>query len=328
MKPLFCLAAALGVLALVLPAGAEQAPESTPVPGVPSSTTGDSPKIDTGEFLPSMPPLPATSDLPVLRQMPSAEQLEQLKKDRNWLVEGMKEKERQDESQPASSLSSEDMSQSIIEMVLRKQQSNVLSAQEASAQRALELETSRTPPAPGTRPVFQPSISTSAFDPLPTETSDSSLRPMNVESILARERDLAEQTPAYTSLSASAPQRDPLANPFGNLPIPEGVLPRSNRLEGASSINDPMLQNAWTNPGSSAPVFNANPAISFPGMGSQALILNDIGAPGAPGAAIAQPYDYLRAQEEQRRRQQFNSNRPQLRDLRSPVPSPSEARLF
>jgi len=324
MKSPFCLAALCCAAVMVLNARAEEAPASANLPELPS-VSGNTPTIDTGANGVPASPLPTPRSQPATRQMPSAEQLEQLKKDKNWLVEGMKE--RQAEDQAAANRPPEDMSQSIIDMVLRKQKPNDPDSRGAVPQSRMP-ETARTTPAPGSRPAFQPAISTSAFQPLPSSTGDEALRPGGMESILARERALAGQ-PAYNPpLSASAaPARDPLANPFGNLPIPEAALPSSRRPAGAYSVNDPMLQNAWANPGPQAPVLNANPAAAGPGVGNPGLVLNDNGAP-APRAAIEQPYDYLRAQEEQRRREQMNSNRPQVRDLRNPIPDPSEARLF
>jgi hypothetical protein len=298
-------------------AAADAASDAAPaLPELPA-VNRETPTIETRtpDLLPNPTP---PSSLPAFRQMPTAEQLEQLKKEKNWLVEGMKERQA-NKTQPNAT--TDDMSQSIIDMVLKKQQPG-----SPSAPRGPETqlpETFRSPTTPAADPgVFRPSISTSAFETLPS-VSATPASTGGLSTIMARERALADQS-NFTFPETSAPARDPLANPFANLPVPEGALPSAPRNRGVLGMNDPMLSGR-TNPGPAAPELHANPASSATSPG---LMQGSIGAPPAVRATIEQPYDYLRAQEQQRLQQQRNSNRPTVRQLRSPIPEPSEARLF
>jgi hypothetical protein len=315
MNQIPCLLIAASVLCLGGKAAAEDAAPALPdLPAVSRET----PTIDTGNPAALPNPLPSNS-LPATRQMPTTEQLEQLKRDKNWLVEGMKDRQA---TQAEASRTPDDMSQSIIDMVLKKQQAGAPAAPRGPETRI--PETARTPTSPaGTPGAFRPSISTTAFEPLPG-AAGSQAGTGGMDSILARERALAGQS-NFTTSASPAPARDPLANPFGNLPVPEGALPSTPRNRGVYSVNDPMLQSPWANPGPAAPQLNANPALpaSGPGFADGAT-----GAPPAARATVEQPYDYLRAQEQQRLQEQRNNNRPTARQLRSPVPDPSEARLF
>lgn len=309
---------ALSALGLGGKAAAEDAaPDAAPaLPELPA-VNRETPTIETRtpDLLPNPTP---PSSLPAIRQMPTAEQLEQLKKEKNWLVEGMKE---QQAAKAQANRSPDDMSQSIIDMVLKKQQTG-----SPAAPRGPETqlpETFRSPTTPAADPgVFRPSISTSAFETLPS-VSATPASTGGLSTIMARERALADQS-NFTFPETSAPARDPLANPFANLPVPEGALPSAPRNRGVLGMNDPMLSGR-TNPGPAAPELNANPALSAPNPG---FAQSATGAPPAVRATIEQPYDYLRAQEQQRLQQQRNSNRPTVRQLRSPIPDPSEARLF
>ena len=309
MNRIPCLLAVIAVLCSY-EVRAEDGPALPEMPAV----SRDTPTIDTGGPA-ALPALNQPNSLPATRQMPTAEQLDQLKKEKNWLVEGMKERQN---SEAQAARQPEDMSQSIIDMVLQRQKPG-----SPAAPRNTQVQmpdASRTPAvAPGSSSVLRPSISTSAFDPLPNRQDPNADGGM--QSILARERALADQNTS-TSPLAAAPARDPLANPFANLPVPEGALPSAPRNRGVYNVNDPMLQSAWSNP---APELNANPALTAKGTG---LAVNESGAPPAVRSTIEQPYDYLRAQEQQRQRLQQNSNRPTVRQLRSPGPEPNDARLF
>jgi hypothetical protein len=318
MKRIACLMIALSALGLGGKAAAEDAaPDAAPaLPDLPA-VSRETPTIETSNpaSLPNPAPLSPPPSTPL---MPTAEQLEQLKKDKNWLVEGMKERQAT-KTQPNAT--TDDMSQSIIDMVLKKQQPGTPAASRGPETQT--PETFRSPTGPVATPgALLPSISTSAFEPLPS-TSRSQAGSASLTSILAQERSLADQN-NFTSSAASAPARDPLANPFGNLPVPEAALPSAPRNRGVFGMNDPMLSGR-TNPGPAAPELNANPALSAPNPG---FAQSATGAPPAVRATVEQPYDYLRAQEQQRFQQQRNSNRPTVRQLRSPVPDPSEARLF
>lgn len=312
------LASAGALLAALAPLHAAEPAPAANLPDLPS-VEANRPVIETGNASRENPALPSVSAPAPSRQLPSADQLEQLKKERNWLVEGVKEQQQAAAKKPA-----EDMSQSIIEMVLDRQRKGFASPTDRPSTPGLPRPTeSRT--SPENPPAFTPAISTSAFDLLPDQrttlpgSADS-------ESILSRERSLAARGSLNATPAASAaPARDPLANPFANLPIPEGALPSPRRNTSPLNPTDPAAPaSPWGDATTPSSPWNTGTASASP---STAMPL----APdtGAPRMAIEQPYDYLRAQEEQRRRQQLmDSSRPKVQNLRNPIPEPSQARLF
>lgn len=252
------------------------------------------------------------------RQLPTAEDLERLKKERNWLVQGMKEQEDARRSS-ANTRQDLDKSQSIIDMVLDRKNKGF--ARPAPTKPSTGRADSAS--SPDALPTFRPAISSYSFDSLPsTQTTIETPGSSDASAILARERILATQQQTAAAASPSyQPMQDPLVNPFANLPIPEGALPAPRR-------SDPMLQfNNTNNPLASSTAFSsASNPVAPPSPNSGLIMTPDN---GAPSATIQQPYDYLRAQEEQRRRQmQQPGNRPTVQNLRSPIPDPAEARLF
>jgi hypothetical protein len=266
--------------------------------------------------------------------MPSATQMEQLKKDRNWLVEGMKERQAAEREAAKNPEQPQDMSQSIIDMVLKKQQpagsTPANPGNVPDARRPAGTTSTQSPRA------FQPSISTSSFEPLPNQTTTSLT---DSESVLARERAQARLAGVDGRERPVSQAYDILANPFANLPVPEASLPSARTPAPAAgysaySMSDPTANNLLNNPGTPAvpgfnPGGNATTPAPAPGSNTYApgVSLAESGAP-APQQAIEQPYEYLRVQEQQRRQQELNSNRPRIQDLRNPVPDPTRARLF
>lgn len=335
MKPRVLLALLCTVPLFALWAEKEEpkAPENLPEPR-PFSSLEINTKVEkdlSSEFTPA----PDTSRS---RRMPTAEELEKVRKDRNWMVEGMKDKQAADKNaQAPQSPATLDMSQSIIDMVLNK---NKKPAQPEPVRELKPLELTPASPDAAARSntntgspsqnAFKPVISTNSFDGQNTVRSPAESN--SASSLLQQERDNARKA-GFKESRGNPASLDALANPFANLPIPEDALPRSQPLTVQAAGNamppagNPMLQNnppAMSGNMSSA----AGPGNPTPGNLPPAAPTLDAG-PSAPRFAVEQPYTILREQELVRQlQQQTNNNRPKAQDLRSLVRDPNEARLF
>lgn len=123
------------------------------------------PSESTVPNLTPSPEMPATPDLPATPRpnRPTQEQIEKAQKDKNWLLEGLRENEAKAEAAREESQATQN---SIIDEILNKnrQQMGVQSSSETSPEESTQ-DSAKT---------FQPALQTSAFDPLPEiEGSDS-----------------------------------------------------------------------------------------------------------------------------------------------------------
>lgn len=136
---------------------------STQLPEMPSVETKSPSQAES--FLPSATEstLPSTK-LPqqTVPKLTKEEQQEQLKKEKNWLLEGLKEKEAKAE---AERLQNRNEKSSIIDDILERN-----SQQLSETQKTQELSTNRPE---GEQQMFQPSITTSAWEPLPDPKNNS-----------------------------------------------------------------------------------------------------------------------------------------------------------
>lgn len=303
---------------------------------VPAIAAEENPILDLGTPPEALAPAPAPTPA---RQMPTAEQVEQLKKERNWLVEGVKEKQEQRARDAAAA--NEDKSQSIIDMVMEKQKTDAAKTPSGTPANSTSSSTSRSSGTANTPRGLRPSISTSAFEN-PASADRLTANDVDMSVILEQERRAArmENRPAVASNSPKPFRRmDALSNPFANLPIPESALPAPRPPMAAAATPSTAGITPTTQPmmpaGQPTPAGGLNP--QYPALGgaaaSAAPAMGPSGPSGpstaaAPQSALVQPYDLLRQQEAQRRQQQWNRNRPTVQDLRTPVPDPTQARLF
>lgn len=275
------------------------------------------------------------------RRMPTPEELEQVRKDRNWMVEGMKDKQAADAAQakaqakttqntPLADPGNTDMSQSIIDMVLNKKTAKKEPREKKETGKNPGFSSSSDP-----LKTFEPTLSGNAFENQFGEDAEKN----NANSILQKERAAARK--AGFVQRGQTPTGDPLANPFANLPIPEDALPQA-KPPTVPTISSPAMATANTPPSAGNPslgVMSGNipsaAGAGNPGNPANAGNLQNPGAlgpngptSGAPRMAVEQPYAILREQELVNRQKQINSNRPRVQDLRSTVPDPNEARLF
>jgi hypothetical protein len=297
------------------------------LPSVQPTKVPEGPEIVTSPQMDStIPDVPQNT-----RRMPTAEELEQVRKDRNWMVEGMKEKQAEATATRLQDPGNTDMSQSIIDMVLDKQKQN----KKAEARKTPQTKQNdgRTAAEPTTNSVntFQPVISNNSFDNQMSVPSENNIS----NSILQKER--AEARKAGFIPPGTAPTLDPLANPFANLPIAEAALPQPNPRNSMMPATTPTVTNSamTSNNGNLAMMSGNMPSAAGLGKGPDsgnpgapaAYVANNPG-PSAPVVAVEQPYTILREQELITRQQKLNSNRPRAQDLRSTVPDPNDARLF
>jgi|GEM_PF-2980874 len=316
-----------------------KAPENLPEPR-PFSSLQINTKAEN-DFSQDVTPPPDTTRSN--RRMPTSEELEKVRKDRNWMVEGMKEKQSagKDAQSPNSSTlqnpANTDMSQSIIDMVLNK---NKKTPKPEPVKELKPMELTPSSPDSGTRSnantganspnAFKPVISTNSFDSQMSPKSPGENNPNS--SVLQQERANARKA-GFKEARGASPAQDVLSNPFANLPIPEDALPqaqpRSTQISatGMPPAGNPMVQNIPSNmSGNMASA--AGPGNPTPGTLPPAVTAIDAG-PAAPRFAVEQPYTILREQELVRQLQQQNNNsRPKVQELRSLVRDPNEARLF
>jgi hypothetical protein len=176
----------------------------------------------------------------------------------------------------------------------------------------------------------------------------------DIRRILEQERRNARSA-GITESPKPMRRLDALNNPFANLPIPEAALPRSpspsvgTAYSGAAQPQPTVMPGPMPTPLTAQqpqqPGMPQQPGISQPSNGP---VLGSTSAPavgsgfspavsGAPSSnfaaaqpqtSVAQPYEFLRRQEAERRQQQWNNNRPTVQDLRTNIPDPSKARLF
>lgn len=319
-----------------------KAPENLPEPR-PFSSLQINTKAEN-DFSSDVTPAPDTTRSN--RRMPTSEELEKVRKDRNWMVEGMKDKQSAAKDAPTPNSSSPqspanmDMSQSIIDMVLNKNKKPA-KPEPAKELKPLELtpagpdNTARTNAQTGSQsPIaFKPVISTNSFDSQNAVRPPAESNPLSA--VLQQERTNARNA-GFKESRGNPASLDVLANPFANLPIPEDALPQTQPrtvqapATGMPPAGSPMLPNlAPTAPTMSGNMVSAaGPGNPTNGNLSPAVVPLDAGAP-APRFAVEQPYTILREQELVRQlQQQTNNNRPKVQELRSLVRDPNEARLF
>lgn len=353
MKPrvllaLFCI---IPFSALLAEKDGAEAPERLSEPSPFSALQGNS-KTETDR--PSDVSIPPESSR-ANRRMPTSEELEKVRKDRNWMVEGMKE--RQAAAKPSTTPDAQsstsnpygpnslqnpanmDMSQSIIDMVLNKNKKQTKS-EPAKELKPMEIIPAGQDPAARSNSgentssnAFKPVISTNSFD---TANASRTTGEKNTPStFLQRERAQARQA-GFKETQGFGQTQDALANPFANLPIPEDALPQAQPRfsqpppTGVSatympSAGNPAVQNTLSGTMASA----AGPGNPSPATGAAPAVTTIESNPAAPRFAVEQPYTILREQELVRQlQQQKNNSRPKVQDLRSLVRDPNEARLF
>ncbi|MDX6765359.1 MAG: hypothetical protein SFU85_01065 [Candidatus Methylacidiphilales bacterium] len=327
------------------PASADSLPA---LPSVQPTYSPENPRIST-----TLPSSESNFNTPqTSRRMPTQEELEKVRKDRNWMVEGMKEQQAARNSEAAANRQNTDMSDSIIDMVLNKKKKTDLQKTPATRNTPPTQETNNSPEKKaGTTNTFKPALSSNAYESSsPGDTGAIKLPDNLMSSILQDERAAAKQagfrenTAKRTGKKNGLAALDALNNPFSNLPIPEDALPQNpNSLSASSARNDPfqapaapninpMMAQEKTNAFQPSVTAGASPSTGTAGTMATpttpgAIAIAPAG-PAAPKVAVEQPYTILREQELIRRQQQSTSNRPKVQDLRSPIPDPSEARLF
>jgi len=341
MKPRVLLALFCTIPFFTLLAEKEEpkAPENLPEPR-PFSSLEINTKVEkdlSSEFTPA--PDTTRSN----RRMPTSEELEKVRKDRNWMVEGMKDKQSADKDAAAAKANSPqspanmDMSQSIIDMVLNK---NKKPAKPEPAKELKPMELTPAGPDTAARPnantgsnspnAFKPVISTNSFDS--QNAARSPAESNTVSTVLQQERANARKA-GFKESRGIPTSLDVLANPFANLPIPEDALPQKQPQPAmASATGMPPAGNSMVPNNVPAMSGNMNSAAGpgNPTSGNMAPAVTPLDAgPSAPRFAVEQPYTILREQELVRQlQQQNNNNRPKAQELRSLVRDPNEARLF
>jgi len=241
----------------------------------------------------------------------------------------MKEKQAEAAATRLQDPGNTDMSQSIIDMVLDKK--NKKTDLRNPSQTNQSNGRTSTEPTTNSVSTFQPVISNNSFDNQMSIPSENNI----TTSILQKER--AEARKAGFLPPGTVPTRDPLANPFANLPIAEAALPQPNPRNSMMPSSGPSMTNSamTSNNGNLALMSGNMPSATGLGNGPEsantgapnAYVATNPG-PSAPVVAVEQPYTILREQELISRQQKLNSNRPRAQDLRSTVPDPNDARLF
>lgn len=137
---------------------AADSPQLPDLPSVERSSDSNTPQADQTRTAPELSDLPKTQQ----RRNITQEQLDQANKDKNWLLEGLKE---QDAKAEAALEEKEKERSSIIDQVLNnnRQQMGIDEPEQADPSATEEKNT------------FQPALSTSAFEPLPQIESGDSL---------------------------------------------------------------------------------------------------------------------------------------------------------